>query len=204
MATIKNILFDLGDVLINIDFKKVKAAFENLGIQDFDQQFSQLSASSLFEELETGKVTAGEFYRKMQLQSNLALSEANIKKAWNAILLDFREESMKQLVELKKNYRLFLLSNTNAIHLEEVNMILHRQLGVENLNEFFDKAYYSHLVGLRKPHQEIFEFVLKDAGITAAETIFIDDTPPNITTASTMGFQTHLLLPGERIERLSL
>lgn len=203
MTTIKNILFDLGNVLINIDFLKVKSAFENLGIKDFDQQFSQLTASALFEDLETGKITAPEFYHKMQLQSNIKLSEESIKNAWNAILLDFREESMKRLIELKKNYRLFLLSNTNVIHLDEVNNILHRQLGVRNLDDFFDKAYYSHVAGLRKPHREVFDFVLKDAGITAHETIFIDDTAPHIATADSLGFQTHLLLPGERIESLT-
>ena len=203
MSNVKNILFDLGNVLINIDFLKVKSAFENLGIKDFDQQFSQLTASALFEDLETGKITAPEFYLKMQLQSNITLSAESIKYAWNAILLDFRAESMKRLTELKKNYRLFLLSNTNVVHLDEVNNILHRQIGVRNLDEFFDKAYYSHVVGLRKPHREVFDFVLKDAGITAHETIFIDDTAPHIATADSLGFQTHLLLPGERIESLT-
>lgn len=202
MPVFKNILFDLGDVLIDIDFQKVKAAFENLGITEFDKQFSQLTASSLFENLETGKISETDFYKAIQQQSKVPLAETDIKNAWNAILLDFRAESMKRLQELKQTHRLFLLSNTNAIHLTEVNNILHRQLGINNLDVFFEKAYYSHVVGLRKPYRQVFDFVLKDAGIVASETMFIDDTPPNIETASQLGFSTRLLLKGERIETM--
>ncbi len=203
MSAIKNILFDLGDVLIDIDFQKVKVAFENLGITEFDKQFSQMTASRLFEDLETGKISDADFYASIQQQSKTSLSETDIKNAWNAILQDFRAESMQKLTDLKQTHRLFLLSNTNAIHLTEVNNILQRQLGISNLDVFFEKAYYSHVVGLRKPHREVFDYVLKDAGILAAETIFIDDTPPNIETAHQLGFSTHLLLKGERIETIT-
>ncbi len=203
MPAFKNILFDLGDVLIDIDFQKVKAAFENLGITEFDKQFSQLTASSLFENLETGKISETDFYKEIQQQSKIPLAETDIKNAWNAILLDFRAESMKRLQELKQTHRLFLLSNTNAIHLTEVNNILHRQLGINNLDVFFEKAYYSHVVGLRKPYRQVFDYVLKDAGIVASETMFIDDTPPNIETAGQLGFSTHLLQKGERIETMT-
>jgi putative hydrolase of the HAD superfamily len=109
---------------------------------------------------------------------------------------------MHYLVELKKDFRLFLLSNTNAIHLEEVNIILQKQLGVAEVDDYFEKAYYSHKVGMRKPHADIFEFVLTDAGILASETLFIDDTKMNIDTAQQLGFNTHLLLPSQRIEDL--
>ena len=203
MPAFKNILFDLGDVLIDIDFQKVKAAFENLGITEFDKQFSQLTASSLFENLETGKISETDFYKEIQQQSKIPLAETDIKNAWNAILLDFRAESMKRLQELKQTHRLFLLSNTNAIHLTEVNNILHKQLGINNLDVFFERAYYSHVVGLRKPYRQVFEYVLKDAGIVASETMFIDDTPPNIETAGQLGFSTHLLQKGERIETMT-
>ncbi len=203
MPAFKNILFDLGDVLIDIDFQKVKAAFENLGITEFDKQFSQLTASSLFENLETGKISETDFYKEIQQQSKIPLAETDIKNAWNAILLDFRAESMKRLQELKQTHRLFLLSNTNEIHLTEVNNILHRQLGINNLDVFFERAYYSHVVGLRKPYRQVFDYVLKDAGIVASETMFIDDTPPNIETAGQLGFSTHLLQKGERIETMT-
>lgn len=199
---IKNLLFDLGGVLLNIDFNKVKLAFEQLGINDFDKQFSQLTASSLFQNLETGNISNGEFYRTMLEQTGRDTSEDDIRNAWNAILLDFRKESMQFLIDNKNNYRLFLLSNTNDIHLKKLNEILLDELGEPDLDIYFEKAYYSQKVGMRKPNQDIFEYVLKDAGIRANETFFIDDSKPNIDTAARMGFKSHWLLPGERIEKL--
>ncbi len=192
----------MGAVLINIDYNKTAQAFKELGITDFDQQFSQINASALFEELEMGKITNDYFYTAMQAQIPGSVDSSLIKHAWNAILEDFRMESMHYLVELKKEVRLFLLSNTNAIHLEEVNLILQKQLGVAAVDDYFEKAYYSHKVGMRKPHADIFEFVLSDAGILASETLFVDDTKMNIDTAEQLGFNTHLLLPSQRIEDL--
>ena len=201
MNAVKNILFDLGAVLINIDFEKTADAFRQLGIDRFEEQFSQLSASTLFEDLETGKISNEDFYKAMRRQvPEMNLSDASIQLAWNAILQDFRKESMQLLKQLKQRYRLFLLSNTNAIHLVEVNNILNQQVNVENLDHYFERAYYSHLIGLRKPTSAAFNFVMEDAGIKAHETLFIDDSHPNITAASQMGFQTRLLLKGERVE----
>jgi putative hydrolase of the HAD superfamily len=201
MNAVKNILFDLGAVLIDIDFEKTADAFRQLGIERFEEQFSQLSASTLFEDLETGKISNEDFYEAMRRQvPEMNLSDDSIQLAWNAILQDFRKESMQLLKQLKSQYRLFLLSNTNAIHLVEVNHILKKQTGVEKLDYYFERAYYSHLIGLRKPTSAAFNFVLEDAGISAPETLFIDDSHPNITTASQMGFQTKLLLKGEKVE----
>ena len=203
MKGIRNVLFDLGAVLINIDFEKVALAFKALGVKDFEKRYSHLQADSLFEKLETGKISNEMFYENIAYQSGLPLKASEIRDAWNAILLDFRTESMAYLQQLSKRYRLFLLSNTNAIHLESIHKILYNQLGVEKLDQYFEKAYYSHLVGMRKPGKAVFDYVLADAGISAEETFFIDDASPNIETAAAMGFKTHLLLPGERIEKLN-
>ncbi|MEO6289393.1 MAG: HAD-IA family hydrolase, partial [Ginsengibacter sp.] len=107
------------------------------------------------------------------------------------------------LKELKKSHNTYLLSNTNAIHFNAFNIILKNETGEQSLDHYFDKSYYSHLIGLRKPNADIFEFVLKDAGIVAGETLFIDDTKDNIISADEMGFKTHLLQPGEKIEDLN-
>ena len=202
MSNIKNILFDLGAVLIDIDFNKVAEAFGDLGIEKFEQQFSQLNASHLFENLETGKISDADFHKAIQAQTGKPLSASEINDAWNAILLDFRKESMRFLTSLKNQYKLYLLSHTNVIHLTKVNEILDNQLGEKDLDVYFHKAYYSHKIGLRKPGKESFQFVLNDANIIAEETFFIDDTLPNILSAKEMGFKTHHLLPGERVEHL--
>ena len=102
MKAVKNILFDLGAVLIDIDFEKVCKSFEHIGIKDFENQYSHLSASTLFEDLEKGDISNTSFYEEIQkqLQSNIPSEE--IKNAWNSIILDFRIDTMQYLTDLKK------------------------------------------------------------------------------------------------------
>ena len=202
MEKLKNIIFDLGGVLINLDFSKTTSAFLDLGFPHFEKMYSQFKVDQLFERLEKGLISDKDFYMVMLSVGHDALKAGHIRDAWNGLLLDFREESLKFLIKLKKDYNLFLLSNTNSIHLEAVNRILKQQTGYASLDFFFINCYYSHLMGLRKPAGEIYDFVLKDAGLKAAETLFIDDTPANIDAAQKKGFKTHLLLPGQKIEDL--
>jgi glucose-1-phosphatase len=198
---IKNLLFDLGGVLLNINYHKTREAFEQLGYHDFDKMYSQYSVDELFENLEIGKVSNEDFYHKMRQANANQLSDEQISKAWNSMLLDFRKESLAFLKTLSEKYNVFLFSNTNAIHLQAFKKILKEDTG-EELDDFFKKAYYSHLINLRKPNKNAFEFILKDAGIAAEETLFIDDSYPNIEAAAALGLKTHLLLPEERIENL--
>jgi glucose-1-phosphatase len=202
MAILKNIIFDLGVVLINIDYKKTEKAFINLGFQNFSEMYNQFSANEIFEKLETGNISNADFYAIIMKLSKQPITETQIEDAWNEILLDWRIESVAYLKKLSESYNLYLLSNTNAIHQAAFFKSLKNQTGITDLNSFFTKAYYSHEVHLRKPNTDIFEFVLKDASILAKETLFIDDSYNNIDTAKAMGFKTHLLLPNERIEHL--
>ena len=203
MAILKNIIFDLGGVLLNINYNKTKDAFKALGYEDFENMYNQYSANSLFEHLETGRVSNEDFYKSMMLGREQKVSRDEVTNAWNSMLLDFRLNTIEFLKELAGKYDLYLLSNTNAIHLEAFKAIFTQQTGYHDIDEFFKKSYYSNLVNLRKPNRDIFEFVLADAGIIASETLFIDDSWNNIETASAMGFKTHLLLPGETIEQLN-
>ena len=202
MAIIKNILFDLGGVLLDIDYVKTKTAFENLGFNHFEKMYSQYAADELFEKLETGHITEDDFYGHL-LKGKTHLQKENITQAWNAMLLNFRVESLQFLTGLKNKYQLLLLSNTNIIHITAFRRLLTQQTGINSLDTFFEKVYYSNFVGLRKPGKEIFNFVLQDAAIKASETLFIDDSYNNIETADSMGFQTHLLLKEEKIEDLN-
>lgn len=202
MIKLNNIIFDLGGVLLDIDFNRVKKAFQNIGVSDFDQHYSKLQASHLFQNLEMGKISETDFYGAIKKQSLTPLNDEQIKAAWNSILRDFRIESMNFLKELKQHYRIFLLSNTNSIHLKEINNLLNFQLGVDELDNYFEKAYYSQKVGKRKPNSDIYHHVLEDAQLNPKETLFIDDTNVNVEAALKIGFQAHLLLEGERIENL--
>lgn len=202
MALLKNIIFDLGGVLLNIDYNKTKLSFEELGFNDFNNMYTQYSADMLFSDLETGKISNEKFYDYLVKKAGGKIDQQQINRAWNAMLLDFRQESLEFLEQLSQKYTLYLLSNTNAIHLAAFNVIFTRETGKESLNTYFTKAYYSNQIGLRKPNTDVFDFVLQDAGIKSEESLFIDDSFNNIETAKKMGFKTHLLLPGEKIEEL--
>jgi glucose-1-phosphatase len=204
MTKIKNVIFDLGGVLLDIDTTKTDAAFEQLGIKDFKNNYSLHKADSLFDDLETGKITETAFYDGIRNISQTQLTDAEIRNAWNALLLDFRTESLTFLQQIAAKYKLFLLSNTNSIHLTAFNQIFKRDTGKTSLDSYFTKAYYSNIIGLRKPHAAIYSFVLEDAGITADETLFVDDLIYNIEGAKVLGIQTHHLQPHERVEGLGL
>ena len=199
---LKNILFDMGNVLFSIDYKKTEDAFEALGYDNFSEMYSQFTADALFEKLETGKITTEEFYKKLISSHAGVVNEIQITTAWNSMLLYWRLESLAFLKTLAKKYKLYLLSNTNDIHLAAVNNLLKQETGKESIDDLFTKAYYSHKINLRKPNADIFEFIAKDAGIDPQETLFIDDLENNIETAASLGFKTHLLLDSETIEGL--
>ncbi|RAJ01600.1 putative hydrolase of the HAD superfamily [Chitinophaga skermanii] len=196
MQNIQNIIFDLGGVILNIDYTLTEKAFQSLGITNFNELYSQFHANDLFNNLETGKIGEDDFIKELKQYVPINITESQLKEAWNAMLLDFPLQRLQILQQLRNHYRLFLLSNTNAIHLAAFNKILERDRSLPSLGVFFDKSYYSHLVGMRKPNKDIYEFVLQENGLNPAETLFIDDTLPNIATANELGIQTiHLQAP---------
>jgi putative hydrolase of the HAD superfamily len=197
MASIKNIIFDLGGVLLDIDFAKTEQAFEALHISSFHKFFSQENISELFEQLETGQLSPTAFYEAFRQQTKTTLTNETIQKAWNALLGKFFTERIALLKELKNNYRLFLFSNTNAIHYEAFSHIYQKQFGDKNFELHFIKTYYSHEVGYRKPYPQSFLRILEEQQLKASETLFIDDTAINIEGAGKAGLQTLHLLPHE-------
>lgn len=204
MKGVKNIILDLGGVLIDIDYNKTADAFKKLGAERFDDLYSQTGAEKLFEDLETGKISENDFYKEMQQHCYPGTTYSQIEAAWNEILLDFRIPSLDYLETLKEKYNLFLLSNTNEIHKKSFDKTLHNETGKESLDEYFIKSYYSHILHMRKPYVATYEFVLHDGNMKAGETLFIDDSIVNIHGANDAGLKTHLLLPAEKIERLGL
>jgi putative hydrolase of the HAD superfamily len=204
MAATKNIIFDLGGVLLDIDYQKTIDAFEKLGVQHFEAMFSQFKADALFEKLETGHVSEADFYAAIKERTALQLTNEEIDNAWNALMLNFRTKSLEVLEKLAPDYSLYLLSNTNSIHLKYFKKIFTKATGKPLLDVYFAKTWYSNEVGLRKPGSEIFQFVLQEENLKAGETLFIDDTLINIETAENLGFKTHHFLPTERIELLDI
>ncbi len=204
MPAIKNIIFDFGGVLFDIDYQKTIAAFRQLGIPNFDTMYDQFTANTLFEDLETGKISEHDFYEALKKEIKTPVTHQQLENAWNAILLDFRLDSLSYLERLASHYKLYLLSNTNSIHHRSFHQLYNPVAGKPSMDDYFTKAYYSHQIHLRKPYAAIYEYVLQDAGILASETLFIDDSSNNIAAAAKLGIQTHLLLPTEKIEELGL
>lgn len=187
MATIKNIIFDLGGVILNIDYQLPVKAFKELGLENFEQWYSQKSQNDLFDRLETGRISPGEFRNEVKKYLSTHATDQQIDAAWNAILLDLPIERIKLLQAIRKNYRSFLLSNTNEIHITAFSVIIEKAHGMSTFNNLFEKIYYSSRINMRKPHKEAFELVLKENGLLPEETVFIDDSIQHIEGARKAG-----------------
>lgn len=190
---------------MDIDYNKTAKAFKALGFDNFEEMYSQFTADELFSDLEKGQISNDDFYNTLTKEAKREVSKEQITAAWNKMLLSWRKESLDFLAKIDKQYKIYLLSNTNAIHLEAFNEILKQETGQEGgIDYLFTKAYYSHKINLRKPNEDIFAFVAKDAGLVPEETLFIDDSYNNIFIAQQMGFKTHLLRKDEKIEDIDL
>lgn len=195
---IRNIIFDLGGVLLNIDFNKTSAAFTALGIKNFDDYFTQFHADPLFKKLELGGIPGNSFFDELRSATSITADNHAIINAWNSMLLDFPGERIDRLKELKADYRLFLFSNTNAIHHQAFHQAFHDRFGF-NMDELFEKAYYSHMIGHRKPDPASFLFVINDSQLIPGETAFIDDTMPNVEAARDAGLIGIHVPPGKSL-----
>jgi putative hydrolase of the HAD superfamily len=186
---IKNVIFDFGAVILDIDGTRTSSAFRDLGVHQFES-FQQFLVShdqqELFHQIETGDLTPAEFRNGIRKWSDSHLSDSQIDAAWNAMLVGYRVERLDLLIRLKKRYRTFLLSNTNSIHWDCFSRMLH-PLGYEGLHVFFEKDYYSHLLHMRKPDAAIYHHVLSDAGLDPRETLFLDDNLMNLEGARAVG-----------------
>jgi glucose-1-phosphatase len=190
-SSIKNILFDLGGVLLNIDYHKTIAAFNDLGWLGFADFYSQQQQKKLFDDLETGLIQQDVFFNQLSTYFK-PIEYEKLETAWNAMLLDIPPARLKFLESLKEKYRLFLFSNTNAIHYQAFSKYLHEQHSGAELDNYFEKAYYSHLLGQRKPYPEAFGHILQENKLTPSETLFIDDSPQHLEGASLVGIKTYL------------
>ena len=200
MAAIKNLLFDLGNVLYDIDFKKMNTAFASIGIEGFDQHFTLNKSHKLFLDLEMGFVNEQAFYDGVRALSNLPLTNDQIKYAWNALLVGFRKNSIQWIKDNNAQYNTFLYSNTNQIHHDHFIIEFEKKVANYPFVSLFKTPYYSHEMHMRKPDPASFTYILEKEGLLAAETLFIDDNEPNITAAASVGLKVLHLKEGMRVE----
>ena len=195
---IRNIIFDLGGVILDIDIPKTKRAFEALGVSNIDEFFGIGKAASIFKEQEVGSISDDDFIAQLGEMGGRSLQREDVIAAWNAMLIRFPEERIALLKKLRQRYKLFLFSNTNAIHLKAFHKMFREQFG-SSLDDLFDKVYYSHVMGVRKPDEKSFRFILEDSRLNASETLFVDDAGINIEGAERVGLKTLYLEKGKDI-----
>lgn len=187
---IKNIIFDLGGVILNIDLDLCKNPFKKFGVKENDWNLFIKQQNEIFLKLEIGEITPDEFYNSIRKTLKISTNNDEIEAVWNAILLDFPKERIYLLEKLKTRYRTFLLSNTNEIHYKSYSKLLQKNFGYTDLFYLFEKCYYSFQLGMRKPNPDIFEYILKDSKLVPSETVFIDDTLEHIETAKKLRLKT--------------
>lgn len=189
----------MGGVILDIDFKRTEKAFVDLGVTNFNELFGLGHAASFFKDHEAGKITDDEFLDSLQKLAKHSLKPDIVQKAWNALLIEFPPERIELLKRLKSKYRLFLLSNTNGIHLEAFQKIYNDAFNNGSLDSLFEKTYYSHKIGFRKPNKEAYEYVLKENHLVPAKTLFIDDALVNVDAARESGMKAIHLEPGKTL-----
>ncbi|HNE51502.1 MAG TPA: HAD family phosphatase [Chitinophagales bacterium] len=187
---ISTLVFDFGGVIINLKneqdwmFQDLLPNFEQAGLL-------QLHLSGYFRDLETGNITISEFLSKMEsIATPENKTEQKIRQHWNAILLDIPQHRVELIKQLKQHYRLILLSNTNAIHVQSFQQYMLQTYAEDILQKNFHTVYYSQEIGLRKPEKQIYEFVMQQHGITAEEIIFFDDKAENLIAPKKLGWNT--------------
>ncbi|PQB07745.1 hypothetical protein BST83_11720 [Polaribacter filamentus] len=201
MNKIKNIIFDLGGVIMNLDVPKTIIEFEKIGITNIVNNTGHHYTDPIFYDFEIGKVSEFEFIEKLKSISILDPSTNEVIEAWNAMILDMPSERIDILLNLKENYKIFLLSNTNSIHQKKFISEVNEENNI-SFNDLFQKAYYSFEVGIRKPDKEVFEFTLNDSNLNPKETLFVDDSIDNIKAAQDIGIQTYHIDGKNSIEKL--
>jgi HAD superfamily hydrolase (TIGR01509 family) len=202
MHNIKNIIFDLGGVIMDIDVKHTLKAFSKLGIKNIENYFGHGFAASFFSDHESGKISDEEFLKEIKklltqegVDEAVEISDEAVIDAWNALLLQFPPERISLLKAIRSQYRLFLFSNTNAIHYNKFREIYRNSFPGE-LEDLFEKAYFSHSLGHRKPDTSGFELIIRENGLDPKQTLFVDDAFINVEGALKTGLKGLYLPPG--------
>lgn len=192
---IKHIIFDLGGVLLNINPLLSLLELEKISGIGIETLQNRLVDEGVFEMFDTGNLSPVAFRREMCRILNRQVSDAEIDRVWNLLLLDFPHNRVEMLLQIRKNYHIYLLSNTNSIHFEKYTHDFYSTHGFP-FADLFHRMFLSYEIGIHKPDEGIYTYVLEHAGIKAAETVFFDDSLANIRAAEQLGIQSIHIRPG--------
>ena len=195
LSSTKNIIFDLGNVLLNLDFDASIEAFKKLGINDKVVDKKQAYSDPVFYELETGQISAAGFRKRIrEILNNPDATDEQIDNAWTAMILDIPAERVQTVQKLRNNFNVYLFSNTNEIHIKKLHTQFKLQHGID-FPSLFLKDYYSHEIHDRKPDLSSYQKVIELSGVNPDETLFVDDLEKNILGAQKAGLKTFWLKP---------
>ena len=192
---IKNIFFDLGGVLVNLDREKCLNEFQKIGVRKVEEQIENSFTRGLFRQLEVGTITPEEFRNEIRQMTDKQVTDSEIDYAWNSFLLYIPCSKLELLLRLRKNYRVFMLSNTNKIHFDYMVSNHFKAKPGFSIDDYFEKCYLSYELHLSKPDKAIFEAIIKDSGALPQESLFLDDNRQNVEAARELGIRS--LLVGE-------
>jgi putative hydrolase of the HAD superfamily len=186
---INTIIFDLGGVVLDLNQNLTAKWFAELAGISIPEVYDIFVKNEWAAAFERGQITAQRFRDEVRKSFNLNISDAAIDSAWNAMLLDLPKARIELIGSLRSSFNTFVLSNTNEIHIAAFNTIMNRATGGTPFENYFNKVYYSHEIGMRKPDLEIFNFVIEEQGLNPNKTLFIDDMEQNILAAKEAGLQ---------------
>ncbi len=198
---IKNIIFDLGGVLLNIDPQRTIDAFGKLGMEKLVGDRGLSYDHDIFYKMEQGQVSPSEFREGVRELLSSKATDSQIDEAWTAMLLDFPAIRVELVKNLRKEFKVYLFSNTNAIHVAKFHSNFRKQHGFE-VSTLFKKDFYSNEIGCRKPTPESYQEIIRLSGIHPKDSLFIDDSLPNVEAAFTSGLKGFWLEPGRRVEEI--
>jgi putative hydrolase of the HAD superfamily len=200
---IKIIIFDFGGVICDLDINKTVEKFKAFGPSKpgfkVSAEKQNRNFEMLVEQIERSRITPQQFRDSIRNHYISEPSDPDIDDAWNAMLTGIPPERIKLLENIRKNYRVFLLSNSNEIHYQKYLADFKEKYGYEDFSSLFEKTYFSFRINLIKPDKDVFEFVLADSGLNPGETLFIDDMLKNVEAARQVGINGYHLKPGEDI-----
>lgn len=197
LSTVDTIIFDLGGVVVNLDINRTIDAFKKLGIHSAEKWITPGLHADIFLKLEVGRISEHEFYSGIRKLVGVEVTNSDIREAWCAMLINLPLKRVKIIEQLKENYNVLLLSNTNIIHLEYFDGFAQ---GYSSLSELFHNVYYSFLMHDHKPNVSLFRTVIEKEKLIPAKTLFIDDAEANIVAAQNAGMQAILVTPENQME----
>jgi putative hydrolase of the HAD superfamily len=209
MHPVKNIIFDFGNVLFDLNLPLWESTLMALYGDQAAAAHQTLKKNNIFELYETGGIDTPEFISALRFVNNMSIEEKKVVAAWNSIFVEMPARRFDLLLRLRKQYSVFLLSNINDLHARWIEGYLLKEHQIYDFEQrYFDGVYYSHLIRLRKPSRDIYEYVLADAELAPESTVFFDDLEPNIIAARSCGIRAHLHPAGtdigEHLQQLNL